>query len=488
MLGRGWEGELITSQLTLDLQGSYVLRRRLSIGVDLPLFLYNGSSISPQARQALNLGGSVRNPALGDLTLITKYSWYESRDRDLRLGLALPLTLPTGSRGSFVGEEFLTLSVLGVVDYRISDLLLALNFGVRIREDQTLASLNISDQILVSLAGEYPVWKQSLFTFLEMSTYADTSRPFEAAGQSRWEGDLGARYLFGNGFQAMGGLGTSTGAGYGSVGTRLFLALTYAQALDLVDRDGDGLSNDLDPCPAEPEDPDGFQDDDGCPDLDNDGDGVPDELDICPMEAGVNTNQGCPDISDSDGDGVEDELDPCPKQAEDRDGYEDDDGCPDPDNDGDGFADGVDRCPLEPENRNGLQDDDGCPDAGTASVTGDKIVISRQIFFRSGKADILSDSLPVLDDVADIMKRMRNISLLEIQGHTDNQGQERTNRRLSEKRARAVLNYLVRRGVEKKRLRSSGFGSKVPLKDNSTPEGRMTNRRVEFKIIKQATH
>jgi hypothetical protein len=98
------------------------------------------------------------------------------------------------------------------------------------------------------------------------------------------------------------------------------------------DADGDGIPDSIDKCPNEPEDKDMFEDGDGCPDPDNDHDGVPDALDKCP-------------------------LDP-----EDRDGYQDDDGCPDKDNDGDGIPDAVDKCPNEAEDKDGFEDLDGCPD------------------------------------------------------------------------------------------------------------------------------
>jgi large repetitive protein len=99
-----------------------------------------------------------------------------------------------------------------------------------------------------------------------------------------------------------------------------------------VDSDGDGIPDDRDVCPLEREDRDGFEDFDGCPDPDNDRDGIPDVLDRCPNE------------------------------PEDKDGFEDEDGCPDPDNDRDGIPDARDRCPNEPEDRDGFEDEDGCPD------------------------------------------------------------------------------------------------------------------------------
>jgi hypothetical protein len=98
------------------------------------------------------------------------------------------------------------------------------------------------------------------------------------------------------------------------------------------DADRDGLADGRDRCPSASEDRDGFEDGDGCPELDNDRDGVPD------------TRDGCDD------------------QAEDRDGFADDDGCPELDNDGDGVPDGYDTCEGEKEDVDGDHDDDGCPD------------------------------------------------------------------------------------------------------------------------------
>lgn len=133
------------------------------------------------------------------------------------------------------------------------------------------------------------------------------------------------------------------------------------------DDDGDGILDVVDECPRAAEDVDGFQDEDGCPDLDNDGDGIPDLRDACPDEPetinGYRDADGCPDaIVDSDGDGIADGDDLCPQAAEDLDRFEDGDGCPDPDNDLDGIADADDRCPDEAEDYDGVSDDDGCPD------------------------------------------------------------------------------------------------------------------------------
>lgn len=134
------------------------------------------------------------------------------------------------------------------------------------------------------------------------------------------------------------------------------------------DRDGDGVKNDVDQCPDEPEDYDGFADSDGCPDPDNDSDGLLDRDDECPQVAedrdGDEDEDGCPEGSrtDRDGDGIVDSLDKCPDDPEDRDAFQDRDGCPDPDNDQDGILDVDDLCPGSAEDRDAFDDEDGCPD------------------------------------------------------------------------------------------------------------------------------
>ena len=143
------------------------------------------------------------------------------------------------------------------------------------------------------------------------------------------------------------------------------LGFDFVPALFVGDMDRDGVKDDNDLCPTEPEDIDGFEDADGCPDPDNDQDGILDLVDKCPNQAenvnGYMDTDGCPE-PDADKDGVIDSADKCPGEREDLDGYEDADGCPDLDNDGDAVPDVSDKCPNEPETINGYMDEDGCPD------------------------------------------------------------------------------------------------------------------------------
>ena len=254
------------------------------------------------------------------------------------------------------------------------------------------------------------------------------------------------------------------------------------------DSDGDGLVNRLDACPNEPEDVDGFEDADGCPDLDNDRDGILDKRDKCPNEPedkdGFEDADGCPD-ADNDSDGILDAQDQCPDEAEDKDGFEDADGCPDPDNDGDRILDPVDRCPNEPEVYNGLEDEDGCPDETRVRVEKGKITILEMIFFEFNKDVIKPVSFGILDEVAGTLRANPQIKLVRVEGHTDSVGNDKYNRDLSQRRAMAVMRHLVNAGIEPARLIAQGFGEDRPIDSNETAEGRGRNRRVDFIILEE---
>ena len=188
-------------------------------------------------------------------------------------------------------------------------------------------------------------------------------------------------------------------------------------------------------------------------------------------------------------------IDNCPEEAEDFDGYQDDDGCPDADNDRDGLCDpwveakgllanfahvcqGVDRCPEQAETQNGYKDDDGCPDEVPQPPK--KVFVLEGVNFESGKATITQDSHVSLMKVVDIMETFQEATF-EIVGHTDNVGSKEKNKQLSADRAAAVKNFLVENGINEARIVTSGKGDSQPVASNKTPEGRAQNRRIEFK-------
>lgn len=246
------------------------------------------------------------------------------------------------------------------------------------------------------------------------------------------------------------------------------------------DRDGDGILDPDDACPDDPEDFDGIEDEDGCPERDDtDGDGIADGVDACPIEPEDQDlyldDDGCPE-PDNDLDTLLDRADRCPNRPEDMDGFEDEDGCPDLDNDSDKVPDATDRCPDEP----GPQSREGCPKAYKhVRVTRTAIRITQKIHFRYGKARIRPVSYPVLNSVAQVMADYPEITV-EVQGHTDDRGSDQFNLNLSYQRAEAVRQYLIKRGVSLQRLTSKGYGETRPIETNATRRGRAINRRVEF--------
>ena len=264
-----------------------------------------------------------------------------------------------------------------------------------------------------------------------------------------------------------------------------------------ADTDGDGLTDDVDKCPQEPEDKDGFQDDDGCPDNDNDGDGIPDTADKCALEPedkdGWQDDDGCPE-ADNDADGIPDAADKCPNEPEDKDGFQDDDGCPDPDNDADGVLDPNDKCPDQPETKNGYQDDDGCPDEIPQKIKAFTGVI-QGINFKTGSADLLPSSNKVLDKAVAVLTEFGDLKL-QIEGHTDDVAMKakpnakfQDNKALSQGRAESVKAYFVKKGIAEDRLIAIGFGPEKPaidptgLKGGKLTQARAKNRRVEFTLV-----
>lgn len=217
---------------------------------------------------------------------------------------------------------------------------------------------------------------------------------------------------------------------------------------------------------------------------DRDRDGIPDDSDACPDLAEnhneIDDTDGCPEV-DSDSDGLVGSRDQCPAAAEDIDGFKDEDGCPEPDNDEDGRPDVIDQCPNEAENLNGFEDEDGCPDEIPQQVA-DFTGAIKGIEFKTGSARILRKSRKTLDAAFKVMKQNPSVRI-EISGHTDDQGDPKSNRSLSRKRADYVKWYLVDKGIHADRIWTQGFGPDRPVASNDTRDGRQKNRRIEFRLL-----
>jgi outer membrane protein OmpA-like peptidoglycan-associated protein len=252
------------------------------------------------------------------------------------------------------------------------------------------------------------------------------------------------------------------------------------------DRDRDGIANRDDPCPDDPEDKDDFEDLDGCPDLDNDKDSIPDVDDKCPMD------------------------------PEDRDDFEDEDGCPDVDNDKDGLLDVDDRCPTRPEDEDGFEDMDGCPELDNDQDgyldPDDDCPTAPEVWNSYLDNDGCPDTIPTdLSEFAGAIPAiqfqvgsaklkssarpildkaaqalLRYADLnVEIGGHASSEGDDDYNMALSQDRVETVREYLINKGVDPDRLTARGFGETRPIADNETEQGRKANRRVEFILTRR---
>lgn len=259
-----------------------------------------------------------------------------------------------------------------------------------------------------------------------------------------------------------------------------------------LDGDQDGVPDYFDKCPTQA----GKQNLEGCPDKDNDN--VADQDDKCPDVPGVERFAGCPD---SDNDGVEDSKDKCPNQP----GLDQFEGCPD--TDGDGVRDGDDKCPDTPS---GIKvdatgcpldtDGDGVPDSqdrcpttkGDPANNGCPVVreetkkrlnfATRGIQFETGKATLKPASFAMLDEIVSILGEYTDYNL-KMGGHTDSNGSDETNMRLSQARVDAVKDYLIRKGIDTSRIEATGYGESQPIANNNTAAGRAQNRRVELELV-----
>ncbi|MBU1221148.1 OmpA family protein [Myxococcota bacterium] len=577
----------VNQLLTAYLQFSIGLFKHFELGVGMPFSIMSGNTDprindiwdqdriteKTQAPMGYDKDGNFGSQGAGDVFFSLKWRILASSKHPVGLAAMFSLSAPTGNADAFMSSNGIVLWPKIIVDKRIGKNkgLISLNLGSRIRlssdheltansgwtgcidgsprpcnfvgERDNNGTQNVSQLHdinwgvgLTLKLSEKVHFVSELFGSVELSslgkddTYKKDVFPVEALAGLKL-------YLAANSFLAIGGGVGITGLIGDHVGApdfRLFATFVFEPFIG--DRDEDGYPDDVDKCPDDPEDFDGFQDEDGCPDLDNDQDGIPDKFDKCPNEPedkdGYEDEDGCPEdnSSDRDGDGIPDDKDQCPDDPEDKDGFEDSDGCPDKDNDGDGIPDSKDlcpgrdidkknnfkdtkedkdgfqdedgcpdpdndqdgipdvkdKCPNEPETFNGFEDEDGCPDKGKIRVTQGSIEIYEKIYFATAKSDILPKSYSILDAIVATLKAHPMILKIEIQGHTDDRGPAAYNLKLSDDRANSVRQYLIDHGIAASRLTAKGYGKARPLEKKFTEEARAKNRRVEFIILERS--
>ena len=490
--------EVIRDQVVLELLGAYGIHEWVDVGLAIPIFAVNdGDDIG-----FIELK-EVASPTLGDIRLSPRVKILDREANTNGLALSLELTgvLGTGDPDSFVSDG-LAFQPMFLADFVLGPWQLAANVGASFHETAQFLETEEGDYFL-EVGNEF-VWRVGTRVRVlgeQGAAVAVRGLNLSIVGELHGAGSLSdptwenATHIEAIGGMQMGlpdaGLTLQVGGGSGMVSVyantnyRIYAAVGYAPPTDR-DGDFDGLIDEHDKCPLEPEDIDQFQDDDGCPEPDNDGDKVIDGIDRCPNDAedidGFQDVDGCPDV-DNDNDNVLDVDDKCPNEAEDADGFKDKDGCPDADNDEDGIPDSSDRCPTQAETPNGHQDDDGCPDQTSARIEGKRIVILDKIYFSFRREEIKPQSYPILKAVAGILRANPSIKRIRIEGYTDGRGGKAFNQRLSQQRAMSVLKFLKEEGIAESRLEAVGYGKSRPAIGGGSPEARSANRRVEFVIL-----
>lgn len=368
---------LISAAGVAHLSGGLALHNRVLLGLSFPFGITGTNSIQGRFMDGSEFIVRPADPtfeiepangfAPGDPRLSAKIHLLGEQDQPLHVAALVHTTVPFSrafdgecdERGGchFLGEKSLQAGALFISEFAVANFSAAANVGATFRPEATFLTETVGSEIQYGVAGQYrPLPFLGIVAEINgaITVLGGDQHPAEIRGGlqiGQWDVTL----MLGGGFGFV--------EGPGGARVRAFGGVSWTPTRR--DADADGVEDDDDACPDDPEDRDGFMDGDGCPETDNDGDGIEDSADKCPSEPEDEDNfkdeDGCPD-PDNDEDGVPDGYDSCEGEKEDMDGDRDSDGCPDLDTDRDGIMDDVDQCKDDPEDRDGLGDEDGCPE------------------------------------------------------------------------------------------------------------------------------
>lgn len=500
VVGDNGEG-IVDDRMTGNVQIGFGLSRYFSLSVDAPLVLWqDGYLPNKNIVRVDNVPDRLIVSGIGDVRVTPKVVALDRDRLPIGMSVAMPVGLPTGNGGSFLGEEGVSLTPTTIFEFsdgpirsRKYSFRSAVMAGYHVRPGAQIRDVPVNSAVVYGVAMGLHSSIMEIIGEFHGSIWGDRAaqQPAEVLG--------GVKVLAGEYVSLNFGGGMGVLPGLGSPDWRIFGGVSVAPSFDpnMRDTDKDGIMDAMDRCIREAEDLDNFQDEDGCPDKDNDADGLLDTVDRCPLqpedEDGFQDGDGCAD-PDNDKDGILDVSDRCPNEPESNNGYQDEDGCPDTvpvlDTDGDGYNDDVDRCPYDAEDFDGVEDEDGCPDKEVVIekrvvIEKNFIKITEKIYFEFGKADIQERSFSLVDEIAEIVLENPQLKKIRIEGHTDDVGSDVANLRLSQARADSVVRAISDRGVKSYRLDAVGFGEMRPIDANETDDGRAANRRVEFIIVDQ---
>jgi len=478
----------VSGQVMSYFAGGLQLLDRFAANLMLPVFWYQNTGADP-AQYDIGTGGlDDANTAMGDLRIDLRGRLFEDPSGTVKIGLGIAFFAPTGDEEAWAGDDGSPIYLYGAGEFDFGGFIMSGNIGPHWRPDRSVpgenSSLFISDELRYAFGAYLPLRDGRVRLGGELWGTFGIGEGVPPGGA---RGDSAAGNTNNLTFEWMGMTrlalsddqrlywniagGTRLSNGYGAADVRLLTSVGYSWEF-----------SDEEPTQTEKKiivpDAEDY-------DVDSDKDGYPDDVDKCPKikEDGLppHKTDGCPAPPDTDKDGIFDSEDRCPDDPEDKDGIQDDDGCPEVDVDNDSIPDTEDACPLEPGPRSEVAEKNGCPGLTKFEEDG-SITLLEPIQFEYNSAIIKPVSLPILDEVVILMKARPEISI-GVYGHSDNKGGKDYNIRLSRARAASCLQYLVKQGVDQKRLQSEGYGPDKPIADNATDEGRAKNRRVEFKVI-----
>jgi OOP family OmpA-OmpF porin len=533
---RSGEAAVVSAQGFMRLDVSWALWDRLLVSVDAPLavVLSGDADAVPGTTFA-----ALESPSFGDLRIGLRGRLFGEDGSPFQLGLGSYLFAPTGEQDQYTGEGSLRgafhLSVGGRVGSDVA-FVYSVAAGTELRASDSPHALTYGAGAGILFAGDIV---QAGAEFIGSTALGETIY-LAATPVTATDAGTDAEILFGAKIRLLDGLtiGASAGPGLGGgVGTPIFRAVGMLGWTPLPagppaedkgdtiakveDNDDDGIPDKKDACPEKAGEPNLDPEKNGCPPSDKDADGIVDTDDACPTVAGLAntdfTQNGCP--ADTDGDGFHDGIDACvnvegdPSDDEKKRGCPSDDdgdgivngkdacpadaggpsddptqsGCPD-DPDGDGIRYAADACPRDPGQPNPDPKYNGCGAAKYVPRSGDnvgEIVILQKIEFQtygdSLTESVTPNSFKVLKEIAAIINNHPELTLIEVQGHTDDSGEPEYNLELSQRRAESIRKWMGDKGsVDVSRLEAKGYGMTAPIADNRTRQGRQLNRRVQF--------
>lgn len=453
---------LVSHQMIVHALASIEFLRRFKLEVDAPLIVSQAGQASTDKSVPLDTPGGV---AGGDLRLGARAEIAEQKGARPSVAAAFSVWLPSSNPGPYNGASDVRLAPWLIVGADAPRYAWSVAIARRL-QDAAAGSFQRSEVLVAAAAaarlGPLQVGPE-FWLHQAVEDSAHTSR------QTGAEALLTARYRAGSWVMSLGG-GPGLGAAPGTPAYRVVAGLMFSPEVlflptpprrrDQPPAAAGPAEVEWHPIPAEGTPPPGpsatppsvAPGPGPAPRPDRDGDGVADDQDKCPAEAGVAS------------------LDPAKN------------GCP-ADQDGDGVPDARDACPGEKGEPSAEPKENGCP--RSVRVQGEQIVILQQVNFKTGSDVIDPSSFGLLQQVTDVIKQKPDVARVAIDGHTDNQGLERSNVELSRRRAVAVMRWMVDHGIDARRLEARGFGPKRPIADNKTEAGRAKNRRVEFQILRR---